>query len=146
MFCCKARRNWLEHKKRACVAGAKGGGGGRKVRKRGIIREGSACYKSRGFCIPPTIFLTNPIKSTIKRDQSRVEGFSAWSELDYFVYRKLSSRDAFFMWYHNRAKYNIFVLAANATNLDNEEFLFFYCSQSTTNNDQFRVNTHDLWS
>ena len=24
--------------------------------------------------------------------------------------------------------------------------LFFYCSQSTTNNNHFRVNTHDLWS
>ena len=27
-------------------------------------REGSACYKSRCFCIPPTIFRTNPITST----------------------------------------------------------------------------------
>ena len=40
----------------ACVAGAKRGGGGRKARKRGKGREpeGSACYKSRCFCHPPT--------------------------------------------------------------------------------------------
>ena len=35
--------------------------------------------------------------------------------------------------------------AANTTNIDYEKFLLFYCSQSTTNNDQFRVNTQDLW-
>ena len=64
-------------------------------------RERSASFKSRCFCIPPSIFWTNP---TI-RDQSQVGRFSAWSELNYFVYRKLSSRDAFFKWYHNRAKY-----------------------------------------
>ena len=29
------------------------------------------------------------------RDQSQVGRFSAWSELNYFVYQKLSSRDAF---------------------------------------------------
>ena len=54
-------------------------------------REGSACYKSRCFCNPPTIFSTNPIMSLSIRDQSQVRGFSAWSELNYFVYRKLSS-------------------------------------------------------
>ena len=83
------------------------------------------------------------------RDQSQVWGFSAWSELNYFVYRKLSSWDAFFKWYHNRAKWNIFTVlapAANTTNIDYEQSLIFYCSQSTTNNDQFRVNTQDLLS
>ena len=44
------------------------------------------------------------------RDQSQVRGFSAWSELNYFVYRKLSSWDAFFKWYHNRTKWNIFTV------------------------------------
>ena len=44
-------------------------------------REGSACYKSRCFCNPPTIFSTNPIVSLSIRDQSQVRGFSAWSEL-----------------------------------------------------------------
>ena len=69
----------------ACAAGAKRawGGGGRKVRNRGIKREGSACYKNRCFCISPTIFSTNPITSTVKRDLSQVEGFSAWTELNY---------------------------------------------------------------
>ena len=83
------------------------------------------------------------------RDQSQVQGFSAWSELNYFVYRKLSSWDAFFKWYHNRAKWNIFTVlapAANTTNIDYEQSLTFYCSQSTANNDQFRVNTQDLLS
>ena len=49
-----------------CVADAKrGGGGGREKREKGK-REGSACYKSRCFCIPPTIFSTNPITSVVK--------------------------------------------------------------------------------
>ena len=83
------------------------------------------------------------------RDQSQVRGFSAWSELNYFVYRKLSSWDAFFKWYHNRAKWNIFTVlapAANTTNIDYKQSLIFYCSQSTTNNDQFCVNTQALLS
>ena len=91
-------------------------------------REGSACYKSRCFCNPPTIFWTNPIMSLSIRDQSQVRGFSAWSELNYFVYRKLSSWDAFFKWYHNRAKWNIFTVlapAANTTNIDYEQSLIF---------------------
>ena len=80
------------------------------------------------------------------RDQSKVRGFSAWSELTYFVYRKLSSWDAFLEWYHNRAKWKIFTVlapAANTTNIDHEQSVIFYCSQSTANNDQFRVNTQD---
>ena len=44
-------------------------------------REGSACYKSRCFCNPPTIFSTNPMMSLSIRDQSQVRDFSAWSEL-----------------------------------------------------------------
>ena len=90
--------------------------------------EGSACYKSRCFCNPPTIFWTNPIMSLPIRDQSQVWGFAAWSELNYFVYRKLSSWDAFFKWYHNRAKWNIFTVlapAANTTNIDYEQSLIF---------------------
>ena len=82
-------------------------------------------------------------------DQSQVRGFSAWSELNYFGYRKLSSSDAFFKWYHNRAKCNIFTVlapAANTTNIDYNSLSFFYCLQSTTNNDQFHVNTQDLLS
>ena len=62
------------------------------------------------------------------RDQSQVQGFSAWSKLNYFVYRKLSSWDAFFKWYHNRAKWNIFTVlapAANTTNIDYEQSLIF---------------------
>ena len=91
-------------------------------------RKGKACYKSRCFCNPPTIFSTNPIMSLSIRDQSQVRGFSAWSELNYFVYRKLSSWDAFFKWYHNRAKWNIFTVlapAANTTNIDYEQSLIF---------------------
>ena len=64
-------------------------------------REGSTCYKHQCFCIPLTIFWQCQLSI---RDQSQVGGFSAWSELNYFVYRKLSSQDAFFKWYHNRAK------------------------------------------
>ena len=65
LFCCKAHRNWLEHEESARVAGAKGGGGGggRKVRKRSIKREGSACYKSRCFFIPHTITITSTVKT-----------------------------------------------------------------------------------
>ena len=62
------------------------------------------------------------------RDQSQVRGFSAWSELNYIVYRKLSSWDAFFKWYHNRAKWNIFTVlvpAANTTKIDYEQSLIF---------------------
>ena len=41
----------------ACVAGAKrGGGGGREKSTKDGNGEGSACYKSRCFCIQPTIF------------------------------------------------------------------------------------------
>ena len=47
----------------ACVAGAKrggggggGGGGGREKSTKEGNGEGSACYKSRCFCIQPTIF------------------------------------------------------------------------------------------
>ena len=111
-------------------------------------REGSACYKSRCFCNPPTIFSTNPIMSLSIRDQSQVRGFSAWSELNYFVYRKLSSWDVV-KWYHNRVKWNIFTVpapAANTTNIDYKQSLIFYCSQSMTNNHQFRVHTQDLLS
>ena len=86
----------------------KGRGEGEK-HKRGD-REGSACYKSRCHCNPPTIFWTNPIMSLSIRDQSQLRGFPEWSELNYFVYRKLSSWDAFFKWYHNRAKWNILLL------------------------------------
>ena len=82
-------------------------------------REGSPCYKSQCFSNPPTIFSTNPIMSLPIRDQSQVWGFSAWSELNYFVYRKLSSWDAFFKWYHNRAKWNIFTVLAPAANTTN---------------------------
>ena len=53
------------------------------------------------------------------RDQSQVQGFSAWSELNNFVYRKLSSWDAFFKWYHNRAKWNFFTVLAPAANMTN---------------------------
>ena len=50
----------------ACVEDAKrGGGGGRENRAKGK-REGSACYKSRCFCIPPTIFSTNAITTAVK--------------------------------------------------------------------------------
>ena len=61
-------------------------------------------------------------------DQSQVRGFLAWSELNYFVYRKLSSWDAFVKWYHNRAKWNIFTVlapAANTTNIDYKQSLIY---------------------
>ena len=82
-------------------------------------REGSACYKSRCFCNPPTIFWTNPIMPLSIRDQSQLRGFSAWFELNYFVYWELSSWDAFFKWYHKRAKWNIFTVLAPAANTTN---------------------------
>ena len=44
---------------------------------------------------------------------------------------------------------NIFTVlapAANTTNIDYEPSLFFYCLQSTANNDRFRVNTQNLCS
>ena len=112
----------------ACMAGTKrGGGAGGRKHERGE-REASACYQSRCFCNPPTIFSTNPIMSLSIRDQSQVRGFSAWSELNYFIYQKLSSSDAFFKWYHNQAKWNIFTVlapAANSTNIDYEQSLIF---------------------
>ena len=41
----------------ACVAGAKRGrGGDREKSAKAGKREGTACYKRRCFCIPPTIF------------------------------------------------------------------------------------------
>ena len=43
----------------------KGRGRGRGKRAKEGKSKGSACYKSRCFCIPPTIFWTNPIKSTV---------------------------------------------------------------------------------
>ena len=82
----------------ACMAGAKrGGGAGRKKSVKVGKREESACYNSWCFCILPSIFSTYLIMSSVNTiDQSQVGGISAWSELNYFVYRKLSSRDAFF--------------------------------------------------
>ena len=80
----------------ACVAKKKGEGEGEGEKHERGEREGSTCYKSRCFCNPPTIFSTNPIMSLSICDQSQVRGFSAWSELNYFVYRKLSSGDTFF--------------------------------------------------
>ena len=86
-----------------CVACTKKeGGGGREKSTKVGKREGSACYKSQCFCIPPTIFWTNPIMSLSIRDQSQVRVFSAWPKLYYFVCQKLLRR--FFKWYHNRAK------------------------------------------
>ena len=129
----------------------KGEGGGGREREKSAKeekRERSASFKRRCFCIPPSIFWTNP---TI-RDQSQVRRLSAWSELNYFVYRKLSSRDAFFKWYHNRAKIlktSLLLLLPQQTRQTyrlRAVSLFVYYSQSTTNNDQFSVNTQDLWS
>ena len=65
----------------ACVAKKKGEGEGEGEKHERGEREGSACYKSRCFCNPPTIFSTNPIMSLSIRDQSQVRDFSAWSEL-----------------------------------------------------------------
>ena len=42
----------------------KGRGMGKETSAKAEKREVSACYKSRSFCIPPTIFSTNPITST----------------------------------------------------------------------------------
>ena len=105
----------------ACVAGAKRGEGEGEKHERGE-REGSVCYKSRCFCYPPTIFSTNPIMSLSIRDQSQVRHFSEWSELNYFVYRKLSSWDAFFKWYQWSS-----------------EMKHFYCSFSRSKHDKHRL-------
>ena len=43
----------------------KGRGRGREKSAKEGKREGRAYYKSRCFCIPPTIFWTNPITSTV---------------------------------------------------------------------------------
>ena len=121
------------------------GGAREKSAKRAVKREGGTCYESWCFCIPPTIFSTYPIMSTVNTWPITSSGASQHGpiELNYFVYRKLSSRDAFFKWYRNRAKQNVFTVlapAANTTNIDYEQSLFSYCSQSKANNDQFRVN------
>ena len=51
-----------------CGAGAtRGVGEGREKNAKEGKREGSACYKSWCFCIPSTIFLTNPITSTVNK-------------------------------------------------------------------------------
>ena len=47
------------------MADAKRGGEKEKSAK-AEKREGSACYKSRCFCIAPTIFSTKPVTSTVK--------------------------------------------------------------------------------
>ena len=61
-------------------------------------REGSAFYKSWCFCIAPTINFSELLRQhqLSVHDLSQLGGFSPWSDLNYFVYRKLSSRDAFF--------------------------------------------------
>ena len=113
----------------AYVADAKRGGGREREKSaKEEKRERSASFKSRCFCIPPSIFWTNP---TI-RDQSQVGRLSAWSELNYFVYRKVSSRDAFFKWYHNRAKYLYCYCSPQQTRQTyrlRAVSLFVYCSQ-----------------
>ena len=54
--------------------------------------KGAPAIRAGVFVICPTLFFsTNPLMSLSIRDQSQVRGFSAWSELNYFVYRKLSS-------------------------------------------------------
>ena len=46
-----------ENEEKACVAGAKRGGEGRREKRvKEGKREGSACFKNRCFCIPPIIF------------------------------------------------------------------------------------------
>ena len=47
-----------------------------------------------------------------------------------------------FKWYHNRAKWNIFTDKHRLRAVSH----FFYCSQSSTNNNQFCVNIQDLLS
>ena len=131
-----------------CVAGSKrggGGGGGGRKRKR---KKGSACYKSRCFCMPHTIFSINPIISTVKtwptisrgacRLLSMVTGncqVETLFSIDIKIERNKPFLDLF----------TLIAPAESATNIDYEQSLFFCCSRSTTNNDQFRVNTHDFW-
>lgn len=89
----KGKREWEGEKGREREKGKRQG----KKRRRRVKRQGEGerllgretCYKSPCFCIPPTNFLTNPITSTINT-------WPAWSKLNFFLYRKLSSGDAFF--------------------------------------------------
>ena len=107
--------------------------------------KGSACYKSRCFCNPPTIFSTNPIMSLSIRDQAQVRGFSAWSELTLFTgncqVETLFQSDIII---ERNETFLLFLLPQQTRQTQTTSSLsFFYCSQSTANNDQFRVNTQD---
>ena len=86
---------------------------------------------------PSTLY---PRPST-KTYTPQVGGLSAWSELYYF---HCLPEIIFFqvIIIKQNKKFLLFLLPQQTRLLA----VFFYCSQSTTNNDQFRVNTQDLWS
>ena len=75
------------HKKR--------GGEGRKVRKR-EKGKGASAIRDSVFVFHPPFSQLIRWHQLLMHDQSLVGGFSAWSELNCFVYQKLWSRDAFF--------------------------------------------------
>ena len=134
----------------ACVADTKGrGGGGREKRAKVWKREGSACFKSRCFCILPTNSLTNLITSTVYKWPITSRGLLSMAQTWLLCLPEIvQSRGCFWndIILSKIKHYTVLAPTANMTNIDYKRSLFFYCSQSVTNNDQFRVNTQDLWS
>ena len=105
----------------------------------------SPAKKSMSFSRPSTFY---PRPSTLyprpstKTYTPQVGGLSTWSELYYF---HCLPEIIFFQEIIIKQNKKFFTALAPAANTTISS-LFFYCSQSTTNNDQFRVNTQDLWS
>ena len=125
-----------------CGRRKKGRGRGKEKSVKEGKREGSACYKIRCFYIPPTYFLTYPIPINCQYVTNLKQGASQHGS-NYFVYRTLFSSDIII----ESNKTSLLLLLPQQTRQiqTTSTLSFFHCSQSTTNYDQFRVNTQDLW-
>ena len=97
-------------------------------------REGSACYKSLCFCIPPTKSLTYPITSTVNTWPITIKG--ALLSMHGPNLRTLFTRSR---------NYQVEMLFSNDIIIVQNTVEHFYCSCSanTTSSDQFGVNTEE---
>ena len=144
------KRVQISHGFLACVAGAKRGGGREKIAKE-RKRGGSACYKSRCFCIPPTFFWSNLITSTVNTWPITSRALLSMLQTQLLCLPKICQVDTLFSsdiiieWIKTSLQFLLPQQTRQTYRLRTVS-LFFYWSQSTTNYDQFRVNSQDLWS
>ena len=127
------------------------GGRGREKSTKVGKREGSACYKSQCFCILPTINFLNYCDNINCHCMTNLNqgSFSPWFDLNITLFTRYCQVETLFssdvIIERNKTFFTVLAPTANMTTRLQAASLF-YCSQLTTNNDQFRVNTHDLRS